>query len=380
VQSGQTVSFQWERNGVSIPGASGISYNVTNIGMGDVGAYQAILVNLVGGLTNVTFPAQLQINSAGGGQPANTAARSEDKFFAATDTTVRTNDPYDPAITTGYTGTQIFGIFGCSTDPYELSHCGAPCVLTSWTPYQAPSDGVLTVNDSGSSFSGVLAVYGGDLSYYPSITPVACSAGHAAGTEVVSFAVYNGNQYWLMVGATNNADANGTAVVSYSLATAPVFTLLPVSQSVTLNTPVTLTATATGSPSPTYQWMRNGVPVASTTTVLSLGPLQSTLQGNYTIIAANTFGTNIFNYTPVYLNSPLRLTNTTDNNGILHTQVIGVPNSNYIIQASPYPHNVPANWIPKMTNSSGTGVIDYYDSVNTATNLFYRAELQPAVH
>jgi hypothetical protein len=74
--------------------------------------------------------------------------------------------------------------------------------------------------------------------------------------------------------------------------TAPVITTQPLSQTVAAGSTVFLTASASGSPAPSYQWWRNGVTFSSWTgNTLVLYGVSSNDIGSYTMVATNSEGT-----------------------------------------------------------------------------------------
>ncbi len=82
-----------------------------------------------------------------------------------------------------------------------------------------------------------------------------------------------------------------TFTISGGVATLPAFTAQPQGQTVLAGAAVTLTAGASGSPAPTYQWRRNGVAIAgATNSSLVLANVQAADAGDYTVVAANSAG------------------------------------------------------------------------------------------
>ncbi len=72
---------------------------------------------------------------------------------------------------------------------------------------------------------------------------------------------------------------------------APTFSQHPQSQAVSSGSEVSLTATASGSPAPTFQWRKNGVNIAGATgQVLTLTNVQSADAGSYSVVATNASG------------------------------------------------------------------------------------------
>jgi len=72
---------------------------------------------------------------------------------------------------------------------------------------------------------------------------------------------------------------------------APSFTVQPAGQSVTLGDALMLSATATGNPAPTYQWRKDNVDIGGATgSSYSLGSVQLSDTGSYTVVATNSQG------------------------------------------------------------------------------------------
>lgn len=74
--------------------------------------------------------------------------------------------------------------------------------------------------------------------------------------------------------------------------TPPTITGQPISQTITNGATLNLSVTATGSPTLTYQWSLNGAPIpGATAAVLTLFNVQKSLEGNYTCVVSNPYGT-----------------------------------------------------------------------------------------
>jgi hypothetical protein len=72
----------------------------------------------------------------------------------------------------------------------------------------------------------------------------------------------------------------------------PLFTLQPVSQTVMAGAAVTFTAAASGLPTPTFQWRRNGTALAGATAAsLTIPAALPADAGDYTLVATNSSGT-----------------------------------------------------------------------------------------
>ena len=96
------------------------------------------------------------------------------------------------------------------------------------------------------------------------------------------------------VTATNSAGAVTSNTASLTVSTAPAapaFTTQPASQVGTAGNSITFTAAASGTPTPTYQWQKDGVNISgATSSSLTIASLISTDAGNYAVIATNSLG------------------------------------------------------------------------------------------
>lgn len=95
--------------------------------------------------------------------------------------------------------------------------------------------------------------------------------------------------------ATNSA---GTATSSAAVLTVnalpgtPVFTVQPTGQAATMGGTVTFTAAAMGTPAPTLQWVKNGVPLAGATgSAYTIAGVTAAAAADYRVVATNSVGT-----------------------------------------------------------------------------------------
>jgi hypothetical protein len=287
VQPGPTVAYEWSMNGVPIPGETSPTLHLNNVSVSKVGIYQVKVTETQSSRSTLSLPMDLQINFGGPGEPINADTRAVDKFLAAIDTTVRPNDPYDPAIVSGFTGTQIFTTYGSSGDPGEPEHCGVLCSFSKWHYYAFPTNSVVVVDNRGTTFGGVLAAYSGVQSAvtYATLVPIACSASHGAGNERVSFLAEAGVTYSILMAGTNLADIGGTVVLNHTETRPPFFTVLPISQTVSASHTLTLSVATSGYPPVGYQWQLNGVNIPNANgPSLSFSPFGLGNQGNYSVV------------------------------------------------------------------------------------------------
>ena len=88
--------------------------------------------------------------------------------------------------------------------------------------------------------------------------------------------------------------------------TAPVITSSPVSQTVLAGATVTFSGIASGSPAPTYQWIKDGLPVSgATANTLTIAAAALGDAGTYSVTAANSAGSATSAPAVLTVNSPL---------------------------------------------------------------------------
>ncbi|HEX2854224.1 MAG TPA: immunoglobulin domain-containing protein [Opitutaceae bacterium] len=113
--------------------------------------------------------------------------------------------------------------------------------------------------------------------------------------------------------ATNVAGSvtSSGAVLTVNTTSAPTLATQPVSQTVVEGGTAVFSVEATGTPTPSYQWMKNGGAVAGATTpLLVLRPLSAASIGAYTCVVTNTAGSvtsNAANLNVVATGDPGRL-------------------------------------------------------------------------
>jgi hypothetical protein len=368
--NGYPLQYQWYYNGVPISQqATQSSFAISSVTPQNVGEYR-VLVSLLyqqnSNHTTLSWPAQVQLDYQN-----KTNVQAQAKFREATDSSSGLTPRAVPV--SGFTGTHIWSTFGAESEPGEPDHCGKAGGAPYWFSYLAAADGTLTVDAYTPTFTNVLAIYTGPGDSYDTLVSAACaSTNQGVGHEVAVFPAANGTTYWIVVDGLNAGVGNVT--LSYNLTAPPVFTTQPQSQTVPLGSNVTLTASAAGIPSPWYQWRTNALKFLSrTNSSLTLTNFQATNQWNYDVVATNLVGAATSSVAALYLDSPLRFTNTarTVTNSFT-ALLLGKANTNYIVQAST--NLATTNWIPILTNSPPFGIMSFVDTnVSGYSNRFFRA-------
>jgi len=148
-----------------------------------------------------------------------------------------------------------------------------------------------TVNQGSTASFSVTATGALPLTYQwtknsaiiPGATSSSYSITNAQWGDAGSYAVIVNNS------AKNSSATSDSAILSVN--SAPVITVQPQNQSVATGQTATFTVTATLTPSPTYQWKKNGTAISGATTAsYSISNIQASDVGTYAVVVTNSLG------------------------------------------------------------------------------------------
>jgi hypothetical protein len=380
-QSGMPLAYQWFLNDVAISNAIDGSLILTNVAATSVGSY-AVSVTEATPITNrtvVSRTASLQLNMSGGSFDPNAFAQpkfreagdpSQGPFFAGGGG--RGGPGKNAAPAGGFTGTQIFSTYGSVKEPGEPNHCGVLGGFSVWFTYAPPTNGFLTVDTIGSGFNTILAAYTWNGVDFSTLNPLNCANLPGAGGESIVFGATNGTTCYIVVDGVSNA--SGTVYLNYSLVAPPVILTSPVSRTVQEGSNVTLTAAASGVPTPALRWRFNSDLLAgATNTSLTRTNFQLASEGAYDLVATNVAGAATSSVARLYLlstNCPAKFMDSSNAaSGAFNALLLGGFGSNYVIQAST---NL-SNWTALLTNVFTNGLFQFTDTNAAAfSNRYYR--------
>jgi len=309
------LSYQWQKNGVNVAGATAASYTTPVTATSDSGStFDVVVSNTAGTVTSAA--ATLTVNAAA---------------VAPTITTQPTNQ----TVTAGQTATFTVVAAGTAALSYQWQKNGANVAGATSASYTTP---VTATSDSGSTFRVVVSNTVGTVSSAAAtltvtVAPVAptittppanqtVSVGQpatftvlAAGTAPLSYqwqknganvagataASYttpvtttsdNGSTYDVVVSNTAGTVTSAVATLTVN-AVAPTITTAPVNQTVTAGQSATFTVVAAGTAPLSYQWQKNGVNIAGATAASYTTPLTATSDSGSTfdVVVSNTAGT-----------------------------------------------------------------------------------------
>jgi invasion protein IalB len=222
------LSYQWQKNGVNIAGATGASYTTPATATSDSGStFRVVVTNTVGTVTSAA--ATLTVNAAP---------------VAPTITTA----PANQTVTAGQTAT--FTVVAAGTAPLS---------------YQWQKNGVNIAGATAASYT----------------TPTTTTSDSAATFDVV---------------VTNTAGTVTSSAATLTVNVAPVaptITTAPANQTVTAGQTATFTVVAAGTAPLSYQWQKNGVNIAGATAASYTTPTTTTSDSGSTfdVVVSNTAGT-----------------------------------------------------------------------------------------
>jgi len=320
--SGTTMTYQWYKNGVAIPGATSSSYTILTVLGSDAGAYSVKVTNAGGSVMSDTaylnIPPPPTINT----QPqSQTVLQGSNVSFSvsASSSLSMTYQWYFNSASLGAAAT---------SSTYSISNV---------TTGNAGSYKVVVANSTGGTTSQVATL---TVAVPPSITnqpqtisktvgqtaTFTVSAGgtgplayqwHFNGTNLpgatastLSLSNVQTNQAGLYSATVTNAFGSvDSTSATLSVFVPPAISTQPVPQTVLAGQSVSFFVVAGGSPTLTYQWSRNGMNLAGATkSTLTLTNVQSTDGGRYAVHVQNPYGSADSSSARLTVNVPPQIT------------------------------------------------------------------------
>ncbi len=276
-------------------------YEIINLGGNHAGPYNFV-VNVTGGPTatapGITTPpasqsaltgATITFTVAASGSPAPTLQwqKGGANISGATSATLTLT-----SLTLGDAGS-----YTAVATNSAGSATSSAAVLTVTAPATAPSFTTQPANQTalaGANASLAAAASGSPAPTYQWQKGGVNIAGATASTLTLTGVTTGDNGSSYTVIATNSAGSatSSAALLTVStLATAPSIATQPVSQTAQVGAGVSMVVSATGTPTPSYQWSKNGVIISgATVATYSLASAVSGDAGSYTVVATNSAG------------------------------------------------------------------------------------------
>lgn len=259
------ISYQWRKNGATLPGATGASLTLENIQPRDAGTYSVAVGNDYGTINSEPAIVELSVGSL-----------------------PMTNNFADRGNLNGLAGLGSSSNAGATKEAGEQNHAGKGGGKSMWISWTAPSSGIASFSTEGSSFDTLLAVYTGDsLAGLTEVAKDDDSAGFYG--SALRFNAFVGTVYNIAVDGL--AGAEGRIILSWNLiVTAQVFPRIlaqPQNQTVEFGTNVQFSVLTQGQ-ALNYQWYFNGAQLAGANeSILTRNNVQLADVGSYFVRVSN---------------------------------------------------------------------------------------------
>lgn len=320
-------TFQWQKNGVNVPGATSSSLSFTSVAVSDAGSYTVIATNSAGSATSVAATLTVNVPAIAPSitaQPVSstvTAGNSASFSVSASGTAPLTYQwSKDGSVLTGATSstytlgsaqladagsyTVVVGNTAGSvaSNAATLSVTAAPVAPSISTHPQST-----TVTTGNSVQFSVVAAGTAPLSYQWKKNGTALSGATAAVFTLNSAALSDAADYTVVI--TNLAGSATSSVATLTVTAAPTppaISTQPQSATVTAGNTVTFTVVSIGSAPLSYQWSKNGSPISGATSAsLSLSNVQIGAAADYTVVVTNSAGSATSNPATLVVNAAL---------------------------------------------------------------------------
>ncbi len=312
------LSYQWQRNGAAVGGATNSTLSLASAQTGQVGAYTVVVVNPAGSVTSA---------------PANLTLTSPVQI---------TTQPAAQVLAAGANATFAVGATGSAPLGYQWRFFGvnlpgatnSALTVIGVQPTDAGPYSVVVTNSVGSTNSVAVQL---TVNVPPVISVSPLSQTNAVGDNVNFTVSAKGTAplgyQWRLNGANLTTGTNDTLTLSNvqlgqagsyvvvvsnaggAVTSAPLAVLTvnvppsiqtqPASQNVAAGANATFTVAATGTAPLSYQWRRNGAIVSGqTNSSLTLNGVQAGNLGDYSVLVINSVGTLVSSNATLGLNLP----------------------------------------------------------------------------
>jgi sugar lactone lactonase YvrE len=308
------LSYQWQKGGAAISGATAATYSIASAATGDAGTYTVVVTNSAGNATS--NGATLTVNAAVTAPSITTQPTSQ---------TVNTGSSVSFSVSASGTAPLSYqwqkggaSISGATSATYSIasaaaSDAGTYTVVVTNSAGNATSNGAtLTVNtvstvtapsittqptsqtvDTGSSVSFSVTASGtAPLSYQWQKGGAAISGATSATYSIASAATGDAGTYTVVVtNSAGSATSNGATLTVNAAVTAPSITTQPTSQTVNTGSSVSFSVTASGTAPLSYQWLKGGANISgATAATYSIASAATGDAGTYTVVVTNSAG------------------------------------------------------------------------------------------
>jgi hypothetical protein len=303
------LTYQWQKNGSSLASATSSTYVIASAQASDAGSYSVVVSNAVGSVTSSAVPLTVTVIAPTISTPpqgASVTAGSAVSFsVAATGTTPfayqwsRHGSPIGGATLASY---PIASAQAADAGDYTVTVSNGAGFVTSTAAtltvtalalapvLTMPPQGAAVTIGTGVTFS-VTASGTAPFTYQWLQNGVILSGATSSSYLLASAQSTDAGNYTVTVTNSAGSAASAAAVLLVSAAP-PVITTPPQNASVLSGSSASFSVAVTGTPPFTYQWLKNGTPLAGGTSPgYMIAGAQAADSGNFSVTVTNAAGT-----------------------------------------------------------------------------------------
>ncbi|MBI2512496.1 MAG: immunoglobulin domain-containing protein [Opitutae bacterium] len=310
------LSYQWQKDGAAISGATSTTYSIASAAAGDAGTYSVVVTNSAGSATS--NGATLTVNAAASApaittQPSNQSvtAGGAVSFSVAASGTAPLSYQWrkDGTAISGATSSTYSIASAAASDAGTYSAVvtnsagsatsnGATLTVSATNTATAPSittqPAAQTVTAGGAVSFSVAASGTAPLSYQWRKDGTAISGATSSTYSIASAAASDAGTYSAVVSnSAGSATSNGATLTvnAANTTTAPSITTQPAAQTVTAGGAVSFSVAASGTAPLSYQWRKDGTAISgATSSTYSIASAAASDAGTYSVVVSNSAG------------------------------------------------------------------------------------------
>jgi len=296
-----TVTYQWRKGGVAIPGATSASFTINPVAAGDAGSYDVVVSSSCGTVTSSAASLTVNPTTAVTSPPANqTVCAGAPASFsvAATGTGLSYQWRKGGVAISGATSAtySIASAMAGDAGSYDVVVTGSCGSVTSSAATLTVNAGATITSQpanqtvcAGSPASFSVTATGAGLSYQWRKGGVAISGATSSSYSIPSAAAGDAGNYDVVV--TGSCGAVTSSAATLTVNAGATITSQPTNQTVCAGSPATFSVTATGT-GLSYQWRKGGVAISGATgSSFSIPSAAAADAGSYDVVVTGSCGT-----------------------------------------------------------------------------------------
>jgi len=299
----QPATYQWQKDGVSIPGANTTNLTLTALGTGDAGDYTLVITNPCGTLTSQAATVTVKSPPSIDQHPSDvTTCEGTDATFSVVAS--GTSSLYyqwkkDGSSISGANSSTLtlYAVDSSDAGSYSVTvtnDCGHatsyPAQLTVRHPPSISSSPESRTHCVGESTTFHVSAYGSDPLFYQwKKDGNSISGANSSSYTISSVSTSDAGSYTVTV--TNDCGSATSYGADLTVRTPPSIDSHPSDQTLCEGQAIQLTVSASGSYSLHYQWKKDGTPIyGATSSTLTIINATASDSGLYTVKVSNDCG------------------------------------------------------------------------------------------